>query len=165
VGFPSLGAGRSPLGAKGQPEKVPPSTTFDDAGFFATGDLGYFDEHGYLHLVTRLKDVIKTAGVNVAAVEVEKALARHPAVKAAYVVGVAHPTRGGNIVAFVVLHPGADASSGRLREFCQGSLASYKVPRHVFLISEAEVPRTGSGKIAKLALRRTAEARVANGGD
>ena len=58
------------------------------------GDLGYFDETGHLHFATRLKDVIKTAGVNVAAVEVEEALARHPAVKAAHVVGVSDPVRG-----------------------------------------------------------------------
>src|SRR5262249_14442430 len=61
--------------------KVSPATTFDAEGFFRTGDLGYFDAGGYLHFATRLKDVIKTAGVNVAAVEVEEVLARHPAVK------------------------------------------------------------------------------------
>ncbi len=142
--------------------KVPRTITFDADGFFKTGDLGYFDDDGYLHFATRLKDVIKTAGVNVAAVEVEETLARHPAVKAAHVVGVPHPVRGENIAAFVVLHSGADTSPDALRDFCKSSLASYKVPRHVFLISEAEVPRTGSGKIEKPALRRTAEARIEN---
>ncbi|HUI27784.1 MAG TPA: AMP-binding protein [Candidatus Kryptonia bacterium] len=137
--------------------KVLMATTFDADGFFKTGDLGYFDEQGYLHFATRLKDVIKTAGVNVAAIEVEEALARHPAVKVAHVVGVPHPSRGENIAAFVVLHPDVDVSTDELREFCRGSLASYKVPRHVFFITEAEVPRTGSGKIEKPALRREAE--------
>jgi len=83
--------------------KVPRATTFDAEGFFRTGDLGYFDPDGHLHFATRLKEVIKTAGVNVAAAEVEEALARHPAVKSAHVVGVAHPTRGENVAAFVVL--------------------------------------------------------------
>ncbi|HVN85927.1 MAG TPA: AMP-binding protein [Candidatus Binatia bacterium] len=140
--------------------KVPPSTTFDADGFFKTGDLGYFDAQGYLHFATRLKDVVKTAGVNVAAVEVEEALTRHPGVKAAHVVGVSHPTRGENIAAFVVLHAGTDATEEMLREFCKSSLASYKVPRHVFFINEIEVPRTGSGKIEKPTLRREAERRV-----
>jgi len=68
--------------------RVPRSETFDREGFFKTGDLGYLDGAGCLHFATRLKDVIKTAGVNVAAVEVEEALAKHPSVKAAHVVGV-----------------------------------------------------------------------------
>ena len=143
--------------------KVPRTSTFDAEGFFRTGDLGYFDEDGYLHFATRLKDVIKTAGVNVAAAEVEEALARHPAVKSAHVVGVPHPTRGENIAAFVILQPAAVATADDLRAFCRDSLASYKVPRHLFLIAENEVPRTGSGKIEKAALRRSAAARVADG--
>jgi fatty-acyl-CoA synthase len=140
--------------------KVPRASAFDAEGFFKTGDLGYFDENGYLHFATRLKDVIKTAGVNVAAVEVEEVLARHPAVKSAHVVGVSHPTRGENVAAFVVLHPRKTASAEQLRDFCKSSLASYKVPRHVFLITDGEVPRTGSGKIEKARLRQMAAARL-----
>jgi fatty-acyl-CoA synthase len=140
--------------------KVPRAETFDAAGFFRTGDLGYLDADGYLHFGTRLKDVIKTAGVNVAAVEVEEALARHPAVKAAYVVGVPHRVRGENVAAFVVLAPAAGATPEDLQAFCREALASYKVPRHVFLIAEADVPRTATGKIEKAELRRAAAARA-----
>src|SRR5205823_6447678 len=68
--------------------RVPRFDTFDADGFFRTGDLGFLDAGGFLHFATRVKDVIKTAGVNVAAVEVEQALARHPAVQSAHVVGV-----------------------------------------------------------------------------
>ena len=143
--------------------KVPRVSTFDAQGFFKTGDLGYFDASGHLHFATRLKDVIKTAGVNVAAVEVEEALMQHAAVKAAHVVGVSDAVRGENIAAFVVLKAAAAATADELREFCRRSLASYKVPRHVFLIAESEVPRTGSGKIEKPALRRRAEAALAAG--
>jgi len=141
--------------------KVSRASTFDAEGFFKTGDLGFFDDTGHLHFATRLKDVIKTAGVNVAAVEVEETLARHPAVKAAHVVGVSDAVRGENIAAFVVLHEGRAASADELREFCRQSLASYKVPRHIFTIGEVDVPRTGSGKIEKPALRRRAEAQLA----
>jgi len=138
--------------------KVPRASVFDAEGFFKTGDLGYLDTAGCLHFANRLKDVIKTAGVNVAASEVEEALARHPAVKAAHVVGVPDPVRGENIAAFVVLH--TEATADELRAFCRESLASYKVPRHVFVIAESAVPRTGTGKIEKNALKREALARA-----
>lgn len=141
--------------------RVPPAETFDADGFFHTGDLGYLDEHGYLHFVGRLKDVIKTAGVNVAAAEVEEALVRHPAVKAAYVVGVPHPARGENIAAFVVVR-GAAPSEEEMRQICRANLASYKVPRHFFFIGDEEVPRTASGKVEKAALRRAAAERLEN---
>jgi fatty-acyl-CoA synthase len=137
--------------------RVDRAETFDETGFFRTGDLGFIDSGGCLHFATPLKDVIKTAGVNVAALEVEDALATHPAVKAAHVVGTPHAVRGENIAAFVVLRPGTGADEDELRAHCRRSLASYKVPRHVFLIEEAQVPRTGTGKIEKAALRREAE--------
>ncbi len=141
--------------------RVPPRETFDRDGFFKTGDLGYLDAAGCLHFATRLKDVIKTAGVNVAAVEVEEALARHPSVRAAHVVGVPDATRGENVAAFVVLEDGATADPEGLRAFCKETLASYKVPRHLFVIADAEVPRTGTGKIEKPALRKMAQTRLA----
>jgi len=140
--------------------RVPPSETFDPEGYFHTGDLGWLDADGYLHFAGRLKDVIKTAGVNVAAAEVEEALARHPTVKAAHVVGVPHPTRGENVAAFVVPRPGEAPDPSALAEFVRSSLASYKVPRHVFVIDESAVPRTATGKIEKPALRREAERRL-----
>ena len=144
--------------------KVPRAETFDAEGFFRTGDLGRFDEAGCLHFASRLKDVIKTAGVNVAASEVEETLARHPAVKSAHVIGVADAVRGENVAAFVVLRAGSTVGDGELRTFCQASLASYKVPRHVFVVEDADLPRTGTGKIEKAALRRAAEARLSAGG-
>jgi fatty-acyl-CoA synthase len=139
---------------------VPRAETFDAEGFFRTGDLGFFDARGCLHFASRLKDVIKTAGVNVAASEVEEALARHPAVKEAHVVGVADAVRGENIAAFVVLHDGAATSAPELQAFCKAGLASYKVPRHVFFLPDGAVPRTGSGKVEKAALKAEAAKRV-----
>jgi fatty-acyl-CoA synthase len=140
--------------------RVPRTETFTPDGYFRTGDLGYLDRDGNLHFASRLKDVIKTAGVNVAAVEVEEALAKHPAVKVAHVVGVPDPVRGENVAAFVVLADGATATADALQTFCKETLASYKVPRHVFVVVEADVPRTGTGKIAKPALRELAQRRL-----
>jgi fatty-acyl-CoA synthase len=140
--------------------RVPRAETFDAEGFFATGDLGLLDASGCLQFATRLKDVIKTAGVNVAASEVEEALGRHPEVRSAHVVGVPDAVRGENIAAFVVLSAGATTDPEALRRFCAATLASYKVPRHVFAIEESALPRTATGKIEKAALRREATDRI-----
>ncbi len=140
--------------------RVPRATTFDAEGFFRTGDRGYIDGAGNLHFSGRIKDVIKTAGVNVAAVEVEEALARHPAVQSAHVIGVADAVRGENIAALVVLRPDSATAAEALRAFCGESLASYKVPRYVFVVAASEVPRTATGKVEKAALRRAAEALI-----
>lgn len=143
--------------------RVPRAATLDADGFFRTGDRGYMDDDGNLHFGGRIKDVIKTAGVNVAAVEVEEALARHPAVQSAHVVGVPDIVRGELIAALVVLRPNQVAAVEALRGYCRDTLASYKVPRHLFVVSEADVPRTATGKVEKAALRRTAEALLARG--
>jgi fatty-acyl-CoA synthase len=140
--------------------RVPRASTLTAEGFFRTGDRGYVDDDGNLHFGGRIKDVIKTAGVNVAAVEVEEALVRHPAVQAAHVIGVPDPVRGESITALVVLRPNRDTAAEELRAFCREALASYKVPRHVFVVGESEVPRTATGKVEKAALRRTAEALI-----
>lgn len=142
--------------------RVPRAQTFDAEGFFRTGDLGFLDADGRLHFTGRLKDVIKTAGVNVAAAEVEEALASHPAVADAHVVGVPDPVRGENVAAFVVLRPGAAVTVEALRAFCRARLASYKTPRHLFVVEGDAVPRTASGKVEKGALRRLAVERLAD---
>jgi acyl-coenzyme A synthetase/AMP-(fatty) acid ligase len=96
--------------------------------------------------------VIKTAGVNVAAAEIEAALLQHPGVKVAHVVPVPHPTRGENVGAFVVPR-GVGCSAADLQAHCRESLASYKVPRHFFFVEEKELPTLGSGKVDRQALR------------
>ncbi len=144
--------------------RVARQATFDAEGFFRTGDRGFLDADGTLHFGGRIKDVIKTSGVNVAATEIEEALARHPAVQAAHVVGVPDAARGELIAALVVLRAGQAEDAAALRAFCREALASYKVPRHVFVVDAAAVPRTGTGKVEKPALRRAAEALIATQG-
>jgi acyl-CoA synthetase (AMP-forming)/AMP-acid ligase II len=131
-----------------------PGSPFDADGFFHTGDLGWLDADGALHFVGRAKDVIKTAGANVAAAEVEAVLAEHGAVGAAYVVGVPDASRGETVAAFVV--PKAAVEIADLLAHCRARLASYKVPRHVWLRREDELPQKGSGKADKPALRAEA---------
>ncbi len=149
--------------------KVARGECFDADGFFHTGDLARIDAGGLLHFLGRLKDVIKTAGVNVAAAEVEAVLQQHPSVKVAHVVGVVQATRGENVAAAVILEA-ADLQSSRatndeqratqLRDFCSRQLATYKVPRHFIFMAEAELPTLGSGKVDKKTLRKMIEETV-----
>jgi fatty-acyl-CoA synthase len=131
-----------------------PGSCFDAHGFFHTDDLGWLGEHGELHFVGRARDVIKTAGANVAAAEVEAVLAEHPAVGAAYVVGVPDAQRGENVAVFVV--PSRPVDEATLLAHCRDRLASYKVPRQLWLRRESELPQKGSGKVDKTALRAEA---------
>jgi fatty-acyl-CoA synthase len=139
--------------------KCAPAECFDGEGFFHTGDCGRLDQTDHLHFVGRIKEVIKTAGVNVAAAEVEAVLMAHPAVKVAHVVPVPDPRRGENVAAFLVR---SDASCGEadLISHCRANLASYKVPRHWFFVHESELPTLGSGKVDRRRLRRLAAERT-----
>jgi acyl-CoA synthetase (AMP-forming)/AMP-acid ligase II len=134
--------------------KVDRAVAFDADGFFHTGDLGHLDVRGALHFVGRAKDVIKSGGANVAAAEVEAVLLRHPAVAAAHAVGVPDPQRGESVAAFVVVTTPVDAAA--LTAHCRAELASYKVPRFVWIRREDELPQKGSGKVDKAALRAEA---------
>jgi acyl-CoA synthetase (AMP-forming)/AMP-acid ligase II len=135
---------------------LPREQAFDDEGFFRTGDYGRLDETDTLRFDGRLKEVIKTAGVNVAAAEVEACLEAAPGVAAAYVVPVPHPVRGENPAAFVVPRAGTTLDVAAILAHCRREMASYKVPRHLFALPAADVPRTGTQKVDKPHLRRVA---------
>ncbi len=122
------------------------------SGFFRTGDVGYQDAEGYLYILDRLKDMIVTGGENVYSGEVEAVLYEHPAIREAAVFGVPDPKWGELVMACVVLKPGSALSVDELITYCRRSLASYKIPRRVEF-SDLELPKTGSGKILKRALR------------
>lgn len=131
-----------------------PKDCVDAEGFFHTGDLGRLDERGALHFLGRIKDVIKTAGVNVAAAEVEATLLAHPAVAAAHVVGVPDTARGENVAAFVVLK--TPVATEELVAHCRGRLATFKVPRHLWVREERQLPQKASGKVDKTILKAEA---------
>ncbi len=126
---------------------------FDADGWFVTGDLGLVGADGRVRFRGRLKEVIKTGGINVAPLEVEAVLATHAAVKQAYVVGVPDRDRGEIVVAAVELREEARATAETLAAFCRERLASYKVPaRFVFRKADA-FPRTPTGKVQKPRLK------------
>jgi acyl-CoA synthetase (AMP-forming)/AMP-acid ligase II len=114
---------------------------FTDDGYFRTGDLAVIDDDGFLSVVGRAKDVIRTGGETVAPSEVEDALRRHPAVADIAVVGLPDPQWGEIVCAVVVLHPGHIAPSlGELTEFSDSLLAKFKRPRRVEFVDQ--LPRT-----------------------
>lgn len=122
---------------------------FDAEGYFVTGDLGLIGGDGRVRYHGRLKEMIKTGGINVAPLEVEAVLMTHAAVKQAYVVGVPDRVRGEVVVAAVELHDGAPTSADALATFCRDRLAGYKVPARFVFRKADELPRTPTGKIQK----------------
>lgn len=126
---------------------------FDADGYFKTGDLGLIREDGRVSFRGRFKEMIKTAGMNVAPLEVEAILATHDAVKQAYVVGIPDRDRGELVVAAVELRDGAIATGEALTAFCRERLASYKVPARFVFRTADEFPRTPTGKVQKPRLR------------
>src|SRR5262249_48004521 len=121
-------------------------------GWFHTGDMATIDEHGYLLIVDRKKDIIVSGGENISSLEVEKSVLAHPAVYEVAVIPVPHPTWGEAPKALVVLKPGAQATEAELLEFCRGRLAHYKCPRSIEFMDA--LPKTGTGKILKKELRK-----------
>lgn len=139
------------------------SEVFDADGWYHTSDRGYFRD-GWFFFTGRQSDLIKTAGSNVAPSEVERCLMAYDEVKLAFVVGTPHPDRGQDVVALVVPwrnettgEPVAIPDQSELRGRLSQELSSYKVPRHVFAISDQEVPWLVSQKVDRRALATLGE--------
>lgn len=122
-------------------------------GWFATGDVGRFDELEHLHIVDRKKDMIIRGGFNVYPAELERVLLSDPRVAEAAVIGIPHERLGEIPKAFVALrHPGT-ATSEDILDFCREHLASFKVPGEVEIVEPDFFPRNALGKIVKPELR------------
>ncbi len=126
------------------------ATTIRD-GWLHTSDMATIDEAGYVLIRDRAKDIIISAGENIASVEIEIAIAAHPAVLECAVVAAPDDRRGEVPVAIVVLKPDAAVTAKELRTFCRGRLAAYKVPREIQF--RDALPKGGTGKILKAELR------------
>ncbi|WP_448586444.1 class I adenylate-forming enzyme family protein [Thermaurantiacus sp.] len=126
---------------------------FSPDGWFRTGDLGRFDEDGYLYIVDRKKDIIIRGGENISAVEVEAAIYTHPAVAEASVFGLPDERLGEIVGAVVFPKPGERLEGEAVIQFVARELAAFKVPARVWIAGEP-LPKLGSGKIDKVSLRR-----------
>ena len=136
-----------------KPEET--ARALDTDGWFHTGDMALIRPDGYMRFVGRFKDMLKVGGENVDPMEVEGQILRHPAVRQVAVVG--HPdARLGEVpVAFVIPHQETAVTAEELIAACRGRIASFKIPRHVFLVEE--LPFTSSGKVQKIELRAEAD--------
>ena len=119
-------------------------------GWFHTGDLGYFDEDGFLFIVGRAKELIIRGGYNVYPLEIENVLRAHPAVADAAVIGIPHERLGEEVMAVVVPRPGTQVTAPELIAYCKERLAAYKYPRVIEFRSE--LPTNTLGKVLKAEL-------------
>ncbi|HEY9288863.1 MAG TPA: AMP-binding protein [Candidatus Dormibacteraeota bacterium] len=126
----------------------------DAARWMHTGDLATMDADGYLNIVGRIKDMVIRGGENVYPREIEEFLYSHPGVSDVQVIGVPDQKYGEEIMAWVKLKPGAQATGDELREFCRGKIASYKIPRYWKFVDG--FPMTVTGKVQKFKMRETA---------
>jgi long-chain acyl-CoA synthetase len=123
-------------------------------GWLRTGDIGRFDADGFLHFVDRAKDMIVSGGLNIYSREVELALAKHPAVADAAVIGVPDAEFGEAVMAYVEPVAGQSITQEVLVEHCRAHIAGYKKPKHVGFIDA--LPRNTTGKVMKGPLRERA---------
>jgi acyl-CoA synthetase (AMP-forming)/AMP-acid ligase II len=148
VGEITVRGGHVMSGYWGKPEET--AAALRD-GWMHTGDAGYMDDRGYVFVVDRLKDMIVSGGENVYSVEVENALARHPAVATCAVIGIPDERWGERVHAVVVLAAGQQADQDDLREFCKSLIGGYKIPRSFEVVDE--LPLSAAGKVLKRQLR------------
>ncbi len=125
--------------------------TFDDDGWFRTGDIGRVDPEGYLSITGRHKEMLIVGGENVFPREIEEVLNKHESVKASGVIGADDGSRGEVPVAFVELAEDAELDASALRSFCRERLAGYKVPKEIHAVDE--LPRNPTGKIMRRKLK------------
>jgi fatty-acyl-CoA synthase len=121
-------------------------------GWMHSGDLAKLDDAGYCNIVGRIKDMVCRGGENIYPRELEEFLYRHPAIQDVQVIGVPDPRFGEEVCAWIIIKPGETLTAEAVREFCQGQIAHYKIPRYVKFVDA--FPMTVTGKVQKFAMRR-----------
>jgi fatty-acyl-CoA synthase len=139
------------LGYWDEPEKT--ADAIDAARWMHTGDLAVMDEAGYLNIVGRIKDMVIRGGENVYPREVEEFLYSHPAIEDVQVIGVPDEKYGEELCAWIKLRPGAELTEDAIRQYCQGKIAHFKIPRYIRF--SADFPMTVTGKVQKFKMRET----------
>ncbi|CAI3807028.1 3-[(3aS,4S,7aS)-7a-methyl-1, 5-dioxo-octahydro-1H-inden-4-yl]propanoyl:CoA ligase [Pseudomonas sp. MM221] len=130
----------------------------DPAGWMHSGDLAVMDEHGHVRIVGRNKDMIIRGGENIYPRELEEFFYTHPAVADAQVIGIPCSRYGEEIVAWIKLHPGHNATVEELQGWCKARIAHFKVPRHIRFVDE--YPMTVTGKVQKFRMREISVAEI-----
>jgi fatty-acyl-CoA synthase len=125
--------------------------SLDKDGWMHTGDLATIDEDGYCNIVGRLKDIVIRGGENIYPREIEEFLYQHPKIQDVQVIGVPDRRFGEELCAWIRLREGETATRDEIRDFCQGQIAHYKIPRHIKFVDS--FPMTVTGKIQKFLMR------------
>jgi fatty-acyl-CoA synthase len=133
---------------------------FGSDGWYRTGDLGALGEDGWFSFSGRATEMIKSSGINISPVEIERFVITHPDVAEVVVVGTPHPVKGEAAVAFVSVTPGAQLAGEDILAFCKESIAGYKVPAAVIVCEQ--IPRTDTGKVSRRSLEDQAAAALAD---
>ncbi|KAK4384983.1 Oxalate--CoA ligase [Sesamum angolense] len=131
-------------GYKNNPEANKSAFQF---GWFHTGDLGFFDSDGYLHLVGRIKELINRGGEKISPIEVDAVLLSHPDIAQAVAFGVPDDKYGEEINCAVIPREGSNLDEAEVARFCKKNLAAFKVPKKVFITDS--LPKTATGKIQR----------------
>jgi len=143
---------RGPIVMPGYYKDPQPAATFTPDGHLRTGDVGYVDEAGFLHITGRLKDVIVRNGINILSRELDDLFVTHPRVQDSKTFGVKDRAVGEKVVTACVLSPGEPLAAPALRDWLAGRLSPYKRPDQIHLL--AQLPRTSTGKVATNPLRK-----------
>ena len=138
----------------------PQATTeaIDQAGWMHTGDLATLDGDGYANIVGRIKDMVIRGGENIYPREVEEFLYQHPAIADIQVIGVPDARYGEELCAWVRLRQGHQTTGDELRDWCQGKIATFKIPRYWRFVDQ--FPMTVTGKVQKFKMRQTSIAEL-----
>jgi len=134
------------------PERT--ADAIDARRWMHTGDLATMDDQGYVRIVGRIKDMVIRGGENVYPREIEEFLYTHPAIADVQVIGVPDERYGEELMAWIILRPGASLSEDDVKEFCRGQIAHFKIPRYVKLVDS--FPMTVTGKVQKFKMREVA---------
>jgi fatty-acyl-CoA synthase len=140
------------LGYWEEPEKT--AQAIDAYGWMHTGDLATMDEHGYVNIIGRIKDMVIRGGENLYPREIEEFLRGAPGVVDVQVIGVPDEKFGEELNAWIQLEPGASTTEAELRAYCDGKIARHKIPRYFTFVSE--FPMTVTGKVRKVEMREQA---------
>ena len=144
------------LGYWNDPERTEDS--IDTEGWMHSGDLATMDSEGYVNIVGRIKDMIIRGGENIYPREIEEYLYGHPAIEDVQVIGVPDIRYGEQVMAWVKLREGAEATGEEIKEFCRGRIAHFKVPQYVKFVDG--FPMTVTGKVRKMEMREVSIAEL-----
>lgn len=142
---------RSPLATHGYYKNPEATNASFRNGWFYTGDLGYFDREGYLYVVGRKKDMVKSGGISIYPLEIESVLYSHPDVLEAAVIGIPDPQWGEAVKAVIVPKPGSALKAEEIIRFSKERLSGYKVPKSIDLVPS--LPHTEVGKVNKVKVK------------